>query len=158
MDKLNAMMNKYTKTETPKRLTRSASKDSPKVEEDKIAKGNLDIMLQERKNKFQTKTTNNNRNLNTNSKPHSTTTVKKAVPASMDKTKTPFQTNKKEFLNKTQFKIKNALTFKKDSTTSVTKPFNKASNASVNSNVSRQNSTVVAKASKNTASKDKLSR
>jgi hypothetical protein len=120
MDKLNAAMNKYTKKETPvKRLTRSATKDSPKVEEDKIAKDHLDLVIKERKNKFEAP------ELKTTTKQANTTVKKPSVSES--RSKTPFHTGKKEFLNNTQFRIKNTLTFKKDNYTNIKKPAGSAS-------------------------------
>jgi hypothetical protein len=107
MEKLINVMNKYNKQETPKRLTRSASKDSLKLEGG-IAKDHLDLVIKERKNKF-TAT-----DIKTKSKTVSTTAVKKSTSLTQSKIKTPFPANKGPFLNKTQFKLKNALSFKKD--------------------------------------------
>jgi hypothetical protein len=129
MDKLNNAMSKYQKKETPnkkeqtpakKGRTPSPSKTNSKVTAAKVTKSNINNIIPNRTNNFARSVKQSAQSISktksvTAAKPNTLKQViAKTTTAKKDKSVGAKPANNTEFLNKTRYTMKRAMTFKKE--------------------------------------------
>ena len=116
MDKLNSMMTKFKNKESTSKKAKTPSpiKKNKTVLDNKLANAKLDVIIGNRTNNFASNIKQKNNVLNTTSKSIKFTEIKKNIPKQNSKDIAKNSNTNKEFLNKTRFKMKNIIAFKKE--------------------------------------------